>query len=67
MRDFYCSSRKTIMIIYKVLKLMSFSKYHKTVNTEHCTLSIGASRGRAPCTPPKGPDSFVLTYKIFEM
>ena len=30
-------------------------------------ICIGGSRGRAPRTPPKGPDCFVLTYKIFEM
>ena len=27
---------------------------------------IGGSRGRAQRTPPKDPDSFVSTYKIFE-
>ena len=27
----------------------------------------GGSRGGAAGAPPKGPDSFVLTYKIFEM
>ena len=31
--------------------------------SNHC---IGGSRGRARRAPPKGPDSFVLTYKIFE-
>ena len=30
-------------------------------------LSIGGSGGRARRTLPKGPNSFVLTYKIFEM
>ena len=33
--------------------------------TEHL-ISIGGSRGLARRTPPRGPDSFVSTYKIFE-
>ena len=29
--------------------------------------NIGGSRGHCWCMPPKGPDSFILTYKFFEM
>ena len=32
----------------------------------HSTPTTGGSRGRARRTPPKGPDSFISTYKIFE-
>ena len=33
-----------------------------------CTCQyIGGSRGRTRCAPPKGPDSFDLTYKFCEM
>ena len=30
------------------------------------TTALADLGGRAPRMPPKGPDSFVLTYKIFE-
>ena len=36
---------------------------NKSCNTH----AIGGSRGGVPgARPPKGPDSFVFTYKIFE-
>ena len=37
------------------------------ISSVHSFRYIGGSRGCARCTPPKGPDSFILTYKIFEM
>ena len=33
---------------------------------DHVYLNIGRSRGHRQRMPPKGPDSFVLTYKFFE-
>ena len=57
--NMYCVSpcnsvSQCIKIVYQLLRVLSYE------------VSIGGSRGRARRTPPKGSDSFVSTYKMFE-
>ena len=43
-------------------------KYIKAATVKILSDIIGGSRGSGPgVRPPKGPDSFVLTYKFYEM
>ena len=39
----------------------------KKKRKENSSVTIGGSRGHAGRMPPKGPNSFVLSYKIFKM
>ena len=41
--------------------------FRSDLAVEKIHVSTGGSRGRHQRTPPKGRNSFVLTYKFFEM
>ena len=53
----------------QAVKCLQFCYYYADrIQTNATTQFIGGSSGGAPgARPPKGPNSFLLTYKIFEM